>query len=153
MEGVFQSFRVIRVNFPGSPFPTSWQNFRKFWWMRFEELMRAKFGVHATRTIKHPGPLPRRTSLTFALSTRPPRGAGVPPRVRSFPLSLEPWILCCWLLIISLPLNIQTKNTKKHAHAYALEKPRTPACWKLKKYLETTLVNPSRSGSGWEEAI
>ena len=78
MEGVFQSFRVIRVKVPNSPFPTSWQNFRKFWWMRFEELMRAKFGVHATRTIKHPGPLPRRTSLTFALSTRPPRGQAWP---------------------------------------------------------------------------
>ena len=39
---------------------------------------------------------------------RPPRGAGVPPRVRSFPLSLEPWILCCWRL------NITQHTDKKH---------------------------------------
>ena len=78
MEGVFQSFRVIRVKVPNSPFPTSWQIFREFWWVQFENSSRRKFEVPATRTIKHPGPLPRRTSLTLAMSARPPRGQAWP---------------------------------------------------------------------------
>ena len=60
------------------------------------------------------------------------------------PFRSSPWItrsfhLCCWRLIISLPLNVQTKNPQKHAHADVLGKPRTPARWKLNSYLKSTL--------------
>ena len=96
---------------------------------------------------KPAGPLPRRQRELCARTARDhlarqefPPGSGVPPE------SLDPSISA---VDVSLsPFNVQTKNPQKHAHADVLEKPRTPARRKLKSYLETTLVNSSRSGSG-----
>ena len=80
--------------------------------MQFENSSRRKFEVPATRTIKHPGPLPRRTSLTFAMSARPPRGAGVPPN-QELPLShsILPFVLLTSHYL--LPLNVQIKKPTK----------------------------------------
>ena len=107
-------------------------------------------GKSQLSVTKPAGPLPRRLNETiWRCHARPPSKAGVPPRVRSCPLSLDP----SFVLLGShyLPFSQRAdKNPQKHAHADVLEMPRTPARRKLKRPFrnDACKFEPFRLGLG-----